>query len=145
MQTTELPQELNSSPTTPKAGQDEESTSTPSRYSKLSLGFPPLPGFFRSRNSPSILPASAKPARDTAEEGGDAFVDVTTGTSEDAGSGQAGKPEDDDDRGTIKGVIIDTVEQSTTAQLKAEDGRVSSEEKISDPASLTVVSVESFV
>ena len=154
----ELPQEPNASAssgaTTPKAGQGEGGMSTLSRYSKLSLGFPPLPGFFRSHNSPSILQPSAKSTTDTAGEAreGDTFVDVTADSSEDAGSGHAGKPDDDDDRRTIKGVVIDATEQSATPEVKQGvdgqglNGATSAEEKISDARSLTtVVSVDSFL
>ncbi|KAF8557393.1 hypothetical protein OG21DRAFT_1435255 [Imleria badia] len=151
----ELPQEPNASPssgaTTPKACQGEGGTL--SRYSKLSLGFPPLPGFFRSRHSPTFLQPLAKCATDTAEEGreGGAFVDVSPTSSEGAGSGRAGKPDDDDDRRTIKGVSVDTAEPSATPELKPEgngqvpNGAASAEEKIPDATSLTVVAVDSCV
>lgn len=158
---TELPQEPNASPgsgvTTPKAGQGEGGTSTLSRYSKLSLGFPPLPGFLRSRNSPTIPQPWAKPATDTAEEAqeGGASVDVPPGSSEGAESGRAGKAEDDDDRRTIKGVVVNTAEQSAAPELKqggngqALNGATSTEEKIPDATSLTgvstVVVIDSFV
>ena len=155
--TTELPQEPDASPssgvTTPKAGQGEGGASTLSRYSKLSLGFPPLPGFFRSRHSPTIPQPSLKSTTDTAEEGreGDAFVDVPPSSSEGAESGRA---EDDDDRRTIKGVIVDTAEQSASPELKQANGQVpngatTAEEKVPDATSLTSVStavaVDSFV
>lgn len=158
LSTAELPQEpgtsSSSGATTPKASQSEGGTSTLSRYSKLSLGFPPLPGFFRTRNSHSVLQPSAKPATETAEEppGDDAVVDITADSSEDAGSGHAGKPEDDDDRRTIKGVIINTAEPSATPELKQDgnvqglSGATSAEEKLSDATSLApVVSVDSFI
>lgn len=157
MATVELPQEPGASAgigaTTPKADQGEGGTSTLSRYSKLSLGFPPIPGFFRSRNSPSVLQPSARFATDTVEAAleGDTYVDATADASEDAGPGYAGKPEDDDDRHTIKGVIIDVAEQSASPELKqAGNGRglngATTEEKISDaPPTTTVVSADSFV
>jgi len=153
---TELPQEPDASPssgvTTPKAGQGEGGTSTLSRYSKLSLGLPPLPGFFRSRHSPTIPQRSLKSGTDTAEEGreGGAFVDVPPSSSEGA---ESGRVEDDDDRRTIKGVIVDTAEQSATPELKQgnglPNGATTAEEKIPDATPLTsvstVVSVDSFV
>ncbi|KAG9314722.1 hypothetical protein JVU11DRAFT_5531 [Chiua virens] len=107
--TTELPAEPNacssSGATTPKAGPGE-GTSTLSRYSKLSLGFPPLPGFFRSRHSSTSVQT---PTKCTAEEGreGGASVDAASDSSDDAGSGHTRKSEDDDDRRTIKGVSVD--------------------------------------
>lgn len=157
--TTELPQEPNASPssgaTTPKAGQGEGGTSTLSRYSKLSLGFPPLPGFFRSRNSPTILQPSAKSATDTTEEAREGGAFLLPSSSEGAESGLAGNADDDDDRRTIKGVIVDTAEQSATPELKeGRNGQVpnsatAAEEKIPDATSLTsvstVVAVDSFV
>jgi len=156
LSTTELPQEPNASPgsgvTTPKAGQGEGGTGTPSRYSKLSLGFPPLPGFFRPRNSPTIPHPWAKPATETAEEAqeGGAFVDVPPSSSEGAESGRAGKAEDEDDRRTIKGVVVDTAEQSADPELKqGGNGATSTEEKIPDATSLTsvstVVAIDSFI
>ncbi|KAG8220167.1 hypothetical protein J3R82DRAFT_1200 [Butyriboletus roseoflavus] len=156
--TAELPQESNASPssgvTTPKAGPGEGGTSTLSRYSKLSLGFPPLPGFFRSRNSPTTPQPSAKSTTDTAEEAreGGAFVDVPSDSSEAAESGRGGKPEDDDDRRTINGVIIDGAEQSVTSAVKqggnvhVPNGACAAEEKTCGATSLsTVVPIDSFI
>ncbi|KAF8446366.1 hypothetical protein L210DRAFT_3475070 [Boletus edulis BED1] len=147
--TAELSQEPDASPssgaTTPKAGQGEGGTSTISRYSKLSLAFPPLPVFFRSRNSPTILQSSAKSATDTVEEARDsvAFVGVSPSSSEGTESGHAGRAEDDDDRRTIKGVIVDAAEPDGNGE--ARDGATSAAEKIVDATSLTVVAVDSFV
>lgn len=149
--TSELPEESSASTsgvTTPKAGLGEASTSTLSRYSKLSLGFPPFPGFFRSRHSPTTPQASVRLAPDTAEEdlGSDSSVDVSPSSTEAVDAGRIGKAEDDDDRRTIKGVIVDTAEQSVTAGLKLNgNGTASAEEKIPDAASLTVVAGDSFV
>lgn len=157
LSTAELPQEpdasADSGATTPKGDPSEGGTSTVSRYSKLSLGFPPLPGFFRSRNSPSIVQRSAT---DTGEEGREsgALVDVPPDSSEVAEIGRIGKVEDDDDRRTIKGVIVDSAEQSATAELKpgtdghVPNGAVSAGEKVADAQSLngvsSVVAVDRF-
>lgn len=138
--------------TTPKACQGEGGTSTLSRYSKLSLGFPPLPGFFRSRNSPTTPQPSAKCTTETAEEAREsgAFVDALSGSSEDAESGCGGKPDDDDDdRRTIKGVITDTAEQSVTRQGgngQVPNGASTADEKTRGATSLsTVVPIDSFI
>lgn len=85
-----------------------------------------------------------------AREGG-AFAEASPSSSEGAGSGRAGKPDDEDDRRTIKGVIVDTAEPSATAELKqggngqVPNGTASAEEKIPDATSLTVVAVDSCV
>lgn len=161
LSTAELPEEPGASPSsgaaTPKVGQSEGGTSTLSRYSKLSLGFPPLPGFFRSRNSPTTPKPPAKFTTDTTEEPQEsgAFLDVLSNPLEVAEPGRAGKPDDDDDRRTIKGVIVETAEQSVTSELKQGDngqipnGAASAGEKLPPAMSLstvsTVVPMDSFV
>ncbi|KAH7916489.1 hypothetical protein BJ138DRAFT_1075462 [Hygrophoropsis aurantiaca] len=94
----------NSGSTTPVASNAEASSGF-SKYSKLSIGFPPLPGFFRSR---SVTSRSEKPVaahNDEADESsntpaslaaGDAIMDVSRRLGE-----------EDEDRRTIRGVTVD--------------------------------------
>ncbi|KIJ68818.1 hypothetical protein HYDPIDRAFT_107065 [Hydnomerulius pinastri MD-312] len=149
----ELPQE-NSSPsesgaTTPTATSTEGGTGTLSRYSKISLGFPPLPGFLRSRNPSAVLRPSTKSVAETVEE--PAENGTSSGSSE-----SVERADDDDDRRTIKGVIVDHTEQTVANSEVKEagsghvpDGAASTQEKLPDGTSLntssTVVSVETFL
>ncbi|KAF8845490.1 hypothetical protein BDN67DRAFT_920108 [Paxillus ammoniavirescens] len=155
----ELPQEgdisSNSGAITPTATSTDGGTSTLSRYSKISLGFPPLRGFLRSRNSSTVLRSSAKTVADAVEERQE--IDTSGGTP----SGplelvdSSGKPDDDDDRRTIKGVIVDHTEQSANSGVKeagnghVPDAAASAQEKHPDKTSLTtpstVVSVDGFL
>lgn len=141
----ELPPEVDSPPrsgrgmgtTTPTEG------TTHSRYSKLTLGFPPLTGFLRPRNPASILRSSPRSACEQTEEGPRSSAVWSTASSSGPGESvrQTGS-EDDDDRRTIKGVRVHHTEQ--TDEGKVMNGRVpsepSTEEKLTDGSSLTTPS-----
>ncbi|KIK97882.1 hypothetical protein PAXRUDRAFT_824462 [Paxillus rubicundulus Ve08.2h10] len=157
----ELPQEddISSScgATTPTATSTDGGTSTLSRYSKLSLGFPPFRDFLRSRNSSTVLRSSAKTVPDPVEERQE--IDISGGTPSDLLelANSSGKLIDDDDRRTIKGVVVDhTAEQSADSDVKGAgnghtmpDGTASAQEKHPDETALTtpspVVSVDGFL
>jgi hypothetical protein len=154
----ELPQEddtsSNCGATTPTATSTEGGTSTLSRYSKISLGFPPLRGFLRSRNSSTVLRSSAKTVPDAVEERQEIATSGGTPSGPLELVDSSGKPDDDDDRRTIKGVIVDHTEQSANSDVKeAGNGHMpdaaSAQEKHPDKSSLTtpstVVSVDGFL
>ncbi|KAG1749611.1 uncharacterized protein EDB91DRAFT_1108704 [Suillus paluster] len=99
----ELPADIEAESTTPtESGATTPTATAPfteggstfSRYSKISIGFPPLPGFLRSRNASAI---------------GRASVRLDPETDEEAQDGVQGAPmgEDEEDRRTIRGVVVD--------------------------------------
>ncbi|OAX43649.1 hypothetical protein K503DRAFT_814528, partial [Rhizopogon vinicolor AM-OR11-026] len=106
--------------TTPTAGVPSSDGSTFSRYSKISLGFPPLPGFLRSRNTSSMGRVSGRSDPEAAEGAQDG---VASGLSSDRVGDD--DDDDDDDRRTIRGVVVGCAEEA-----KAVDGEVSERESV---------------
>ncbi|KAG2160166.1 uncharacterized protein EDB93DRAFT_1113719 [Suillus bovinus] len=91
--------------TTPTATTSLTEGSTFSRYSKLSIGFPPLPGFLRSRNGSAVGRASVKLDPETGCEAQDGVPGATTGLP--APNLRMGE---DEDRRTIRGFVMDCEE-----------------------------------
>ncbi|OJA12917.1 hypothetical protein AZE42_05077 [Rhizopogon vesiculosus] len=104
--------------TTPTAGVPSSDGSTFSRYSKISLGFPPLPGFLRARNTSSMGRVSGRSDPEAAEGAQDGLA---SGLSSD----RVGDDDDDDDRRTIRGVVIGCAEEA-----KAVEGEVRERESV---------------
>ncbi|KAI6032096.1 UV radiation resistance protein and autophagy-related subunit 14-domain-containing protein [Pisolithus microcarpus] len=116
---------------------------THSRYTKLSLGFPPLTGFLRPRYPASILRSSPRSACEGTE--GEPQSPAVSSMASSSGSEEFGRQtggEDEDDRRTIKGIRLHHTEQ--TDEGKVVNGHVphepSTEEKLSDGSSLTTPS-----
>lgn len=116
---------------------------THSRYTKLSLGFPPLTGFLRPRYPASILRSSPRSACERTE--GEPQSPAVSSMASSSGSEEFGRQtggEDEDDRRTIKGIRLHHTEQ--TDEGKVVNGHVphepSTEEKLSDGSSLTTPS-----
>ncbi|KAF9234964.1 hypothetical protein BU15DRAFT_78512 [Melanogaster broomeanus] len=118
----ELPQEntpSNCSPTTPIAtSTTDRGRSTLSRYSKISLGFPPLPDFLRSRNPSTFLRSPVKSVPDGLEDAEETNAPTGTLPSSSGFAASAGGPDEDDDRRTIRGVTVDHTEQTASPEVK---------------------------
>ena len=99
--------------TTPTASADGSAFS---RYSKISIGFPPLPGFLRSRNASAMGRLSQRPDPEPVEEPQDGVA---------PGLLPSERVDDDDDRRTIRGVAIECGEEA-----KAVEGEVRAQESV---------------
>lgn len=100
-----LPSESGS--TTPTAASSDGSAF--SRYSKISIGFPPLRGFLRSRNASASATGrvSVRSDPEVGEEAQDGVALASGVSSERVG-------DDDDDRRTIRGVVVECGEEAKT-------------------------------
>ncbi|KAG1889304.1 hypothetical protein F4604DRAFT_2015644 [Suillus subluteus] len=120
--------------TTPTATVPFTEGSTFSRYSKLSIGFPPLPGFLRSRNASAIGRASVRLDPETAWEAQDGVQGATSGLP--APNLRIG---DDEDRRTIRGVVTECEEGKGVepGEVSVSEGAKEPMEKTMDGASTT--------
>lgn len=114
--------------TTPTATVPFTEGSTFSRYSKLSIGFPPLPGFLRPRNASVIGRASVRLDPETAWEAQDGVQGATSGLP--VPNLRMGE---DEDRRTIRGVVVECEEGKSV-----EPGEVNVSEGAKEPMEKTV-------
>lgn len=98
--------------TTPTASTDG---GTFTRYSKISIGFPPLPGFLRSRNASAMSRVSPRSDPEAVEE-------TQGGVTSELPSETVG--DDEDDRRTIRGVVV------CGEEAKAVEGEVRAQESV---------------
>lgn len=92
--------------TTPTATSSDGSAF--SRYSKISIGFPPLRGFLRRNASTSAtIRVSVRSDPEAGEEAQDGVALASGASSERVG-------DDDDDRRTIRGVVVERGEEAKT-------------------------------
>lgn len=137
----ELPGEVEAESTTPpESGSTTPTAIAPfteggtfSRYSKLSIGFPPLPGFLRSRNASASGRVSVKLDPETGEEAQDGVQGAMSGLS----GPNLRMGEDEEDRRTIRGVVVDCEEGKGVegAEVSVSEGAKEPMEKIVDDAS----------
>ncbi|KAG2345336.1 hypothetical protein BDR05DRAFT_1058436 [Suillus weaverae] len=131
----ELPAEVeaeSTGSTTPTAPAPFAEGGTFSRYSKLSIGFPPLPGFLRSRNASVIGRASVRLDPETGWEVQDGVQGATSGLP--APNLRMG--EDEEDRRTIRGVVVDCEGKSVEpGEVSVSEGAKEPMEKAVDDAS----------
>lgn len=129
--TRELPADVEAESTTPpESGSTTPTATVPfsegstfSRYSKLSIGFPPLPGFLRSRNASAIGRTSVRLDPEIAWEGPDGVQGATSGLL--VPNLRVGE---DEDRRTIRGVVVECEEGKSV-----EPGEVSVSEGTKEP------------
>jgi hypothetical protein len=124
--------------TTPTATAPFTEGGTFSRYSKLSIGFPPLPGFLRSRNVSGIGRASVRLDPETGCEAQDGVQGATSGLP----APNLGTGEDEEDRRTIRGVV-DCAEGKPVEVSVSEGGKEPMEKTVNDAsaaAPCTVIS-----
>lgn len=135
----ELPADVEAENTTPtESGSTTPTATTPftegstfSRYSKLSIGFPPLPGFLRSRNA-SVGRVSVKLDPETGWEAQDGAQGATSGLP--APNLRIGE---DEDRRTIGGVVVDC-EEGKPGEVNVSEGAKEPMEKTVEGASAVV-------
>ncbi|KAG2109660.1 uncharacterized protein F5147DRAFT_691713 [Suillus discolor] len=136
----ELPADVEAESTTPtESGSTTPTATTPfteastfSRYSKLSIGFPPLPGFLRSRNGSAVGRVSVKLDPETGWEAEDGVQGATSGLP--APNLRIGE---DEDRRTIRGVVVDC-EEGKPGELNVSEGAKEPMEKTMEGASAVV-------
>lgn len=124
------------SSTSPESGSSTPTATAPfteggtfSRYSKLSIGFPPLPGFLRSRNASAIGRASVRLDPETGWEAQDGVQGATSGLA--APNLRMG--EDEEDRRTIRGVV--GCEEGKAVKVNVSEGTKEPMEKTVNGAS----------
>ncbi|EGO19453.1 hypothetical protein SERLADRAFT_478872 [Serpula lacrymans var. lacrymans S7.9] len=101
-------------PTAAAATTNDSGTFSKYPYPKISLGFPPLPGFFRSRNPSASRPSDPPPA--ISETSAEVHQNGNASTNEVADERDSdGSNSDDDDHRTIQGVSIDAVDEADPA------------------------------
>ncbi|KAG2049835.1 hypothetical protein BDR06DRAFT_960931 [Suillus hirtellus] len=135
----ELPADVEAENTTPtESGSTTPTATTPftegstfSRYSKLSIGFPPLPGFLRSRNA-SVGRVSVKLDPETGWEAQDGAQGATSGLP--APNLRIGE---DEDRRTIGDVVVDC-EEGKPGEVHVSEGAKEPMEKTVEGASAVV-------
>lgn len=133
----ELPADVEAeSSTSPESGSSTPTATAPfteggtfSRYSKLSIGFPPLPGFLRSRNASAIGRASVRLDPETGWEAQDGVQGATSGLA--APNLRMG--EDEEDRRTIRGVA--DCEEGKAVKVNVSEGTKEPMEKTVNGAS----------
>ncbi|KAG1757999.1 hypothetical protein EDB19DRAFT_1660165 [Suillus lakei] len=143
----ELPAEVEAESTTPpESGSTTPTATVPftdggtfSRYSKLSIGFPPLPGFLRSRNASGIGRASVRLDPETGWEAQDGVQGATSGLP--APNLRMG--EDEEDRRTIRGAVVDSEEgkgvEGVSVSERAKEPMEKTVDDVSAAAPCTVV------
>lgn len=121
--------------TTPTATAPFTEGGTFSRYSKLSIGFPPLPGFLRSRNTSAIGRVSVR-------------LDPETGWEDGVHGATSGLPapnlrmgEDEEDRRTIRGVVVDCEEGKPVDVSVSERAQEPMEKAVEDASAVAACTV----